>query len=154
MVFPQEPLERDRSRRTMKVRGDHRCNLLSILLHAKSMSWISIGHKAPIHNETLRVNLKHLKKTQIESSTPVHRRMAPAWQELLRRLSNVWSGCGHRSGLIEADSCPRSLMVVCGSGPSHSDALDAHAQVGVFLILGLDRLPLRRRSHQFDNPTR
>src|ERR1035437_305699 len=37
------------------------------------------------------------------SFTPVHLLMASAWQELLRRSSNFWSGCGHRSGLIEAD---------------------------------------------------
>ena len=46
-------------------------------------------------------------------------------------------------------------MVVRGSSPSHYGALDAHAQVRVVPILGLDRLPLRRRrSHQFDDPTR
>ena len=50
--------------------------------------------------------------------------------------------------------CPRALMVVRGSESSHSDALDAHAQVRIFPILGLDRLPLRRRrSHQFKSPS-
>ncbi|MGD9921425.1 MAG: hypothetical protein AB7V13_08265 [Pseudorhodoplanes sp.] len=90
MVFPQQPLERNRSRRTMKVRGHHRYDLLNILLHAKSMSRIPIGHKAPIQNETLRVNLKHHRKTQIESTTPVHLRTTPAWQELFFVLAR-WS---------------------------------------------------------------
>lgn len=48
-----------------------------------------------------------------------------------------------------------ALMIVREPGSSHYGALDAHAQVRVVPVLGLDRLPLRhRRSHQFDHPTR
>lgn len=69
------------------------------------------------------------------ATTPVHRRMAPAWQELFRRLCNFWSGCGHRSGLVEADQCPRARMVVRRSESSHSHALNAHAQARIFRSL-------------------
>ena len=81
--------------------------------------------------------------------------MASAWQELFRRFDNLVVGV--RSSLrprLKRIPCPRALMVVRGSGPSHCGALAAQAQVRVIPILGLDRLPLRRRrSHQFDNPT-
>lgn len=96
------------------------------------------------------------KKAEICSSTPVHRWMASAWQELFRRFDNLVVGV--RSSLrprLKRIPCPRALMVVRGSGPSHCGALAAQAQVRVIPILGLDRLPLRRRrSHQFDHPTR
>ncbi len=82
--------------------------------------------------------------------------MASAWQERFRRLGRL----GGRGAVIDPASskwipCPRALIIVRESGPSHYGALHAHAQVRVIPVPGLDRLPLRHHcSHQFDRPTR
>jgi hypothetical protein len=73
-----------------------------------------IGDKQPIQSATFRVVSHRHEMLQNESITPVHRWMAPAWQELLRRFQQPSkSGCGHRSGLILSGTIVRwALMVV------------------------------------------
>lgn len=67
----------------------------------------NVAAGSPTQTEPRRTKIvrsEGVKLLQNDLFTPVHRWMAPAWQELFRRSDNWWSGCGHRSGLIEADS--------------------------------------------------
>ena len=135
--------------------------LSSLARRGSLLIWFThpeMGHAGPP-----RSAVRSLRTTRRPQRVP-HRRPLRFWAHLCiggwrpygKNFFDVAATFGRGAVIGPASSkripCPRALMVVRGSDPSHYVALDAHAQVRALPILGLDRLPLRRRrSHRFDS---